>query len=297
MPIPVFTSRIVLDPAITWTVQVQGGSAQTLATNQYYHLVSNLGLPAGNGQSFLHALRVLLGASGGSGWTVEIDSDLKIKIAHGGGGTETIDMPAFIADALGFTASTGYAAEVPTGTASIAVPTGAAGVTAHTRSSWLWCPGMAISGVGPEQFDPAYQAGVPSSAGAAMYAPDGSASFVSNGTQIEAELFFNGVSPYKLAYRPPWALADLNWDFATWWAKGPRLGRSFLFWRDKSYVQGSSAPAGTGSGATPNRYVEYWPSAAMRERPGIRASVPGNLHYWDITISGRLTQLGETLYA
>ena len=82
MPIPVFTSRIVTDA--TWTVQVVGGSVQTFASNQHYHLASSKS-SAGNGQSFLEALRLLLNASSGLSWTVTLDANLKLKLVHDSG--------------------------------------------------------------------------------------------------------------------------------------------------------------------------------------------------------------------
>lgn len=292
MPIPVFTSRIVVPDTTPWTVQCQGFSLQTFSSSQYYHLVSSKST-TGNGQSFLYALQALLEASNGVGWSVTFDSNLKVRISHGSASGQNIDMPAALADALGFGQHTTYVNEVPSGMATIPVAIGVP-TTAIAPSYWLWCPGMPISGVGPEQFDPAYTSGVRSSAGAALYAPDGTASFVSNGIQVEAEFFFNGVTPYRRAYRPPWSIADLNHDFDTWWKNGPREGRSVLFWRDKSHVINSAAPSS--GGPSPYRYVEYFPAPALRERPPIRASVPGNLNYWDISIPLRLTERAEAIY-
>ena len=296
MPIPVFTSRIVTDS--TWTVQVQGGSLQTFASTQYYHLLTAKS-STGNGQSFIHALKLLLDASSGLTWTATLDSNLKLKLTHDSGSSQSIDVPAYLAAGLGFTAglswSTAGGEEEPTGTAVVAVPAGAAGNTAASRPWWLWCPEMPVSGVGPEQFDPAYTAGIRSSAGASLRAPDGSVSHVSNGMQIEAEFVFNGVQPYKRAYRPPFTEAVFNDDFATWWRRGPKDGRSVLFWRNKNDLIGTALP--TNATWSPHKYVEYEVSDALRSRPSIRATVPGNPNYHDISIPLWLGKNGEAVYA
>jgi hypothetical protein len=197
-------------------------------------------------------------------------------------------MSSDLAVKLGFYATTG-------GLSTLSILMFGATATADFRSNLFWSPEMVISATGPDWFDPAWAPGISTSAGAAQRSPDMTASFVSNGTQIEGDLIFNSVQPFWRVWPQSDNTAYINQDYMTWWTNGPRIGRRFLFWRNRLGLVNTSAPVITQT-APPAAYVEYYPSDRMRAQPLIKAAAPPNLVYWDVTISCWLTERGETVY-
>lgn len=293
MSIPVFMSEI--RAASTWFVQSGAGSVQAVPATQYYFL-STSKTSSGNGRSFLNILGTLLTTSSGSvTWTVTLDANLHVKFAHNSGSAQNLTLDSPLAYALGGGTVPGAA-----GSASFPGVPGS-GLTLSFRPFFLWCPEMLISNVGPQLFDPMTQTGVRQSPGAAARAPDSTASFVDNGVNTVAVIMFNGVQYYRRA-KPTntntgntGALSSgwLQEDYETFWANGPRLGRRIIMWRDRAALVGQSAPFST-NGAL--NYVEYYPDAATRAAPDIKATSPVNLGWWDIAIGLWLTERGEQVY-
>lgn len=151
---------------------------------------------------------------------------------------------------------------------------------------------MPVSMTGPQLFDPAYNYGVPTSAGAVQRAPDMTAAAVSNGTQWAAEYRFNGVTPYYKA-RANSSGSHTNEDFETFWANGPALGRRMLMWRDRTLMTGSSAPSAGSS--SPYNYVEYFPSDELRGNLLATPMAPPMLTHWDIRLPLLVTENGESV--
>lgn len=148
---------------------------------------------------------------------------------------------------------------------------------------------MPISMTGPQQFDPALNYGVPSSAGNVQRAPDMTAAAVSNGIQWAAEYRFNGVTPYSLIRLSP---PHYNDDLETFWRQSLALGRRVLMWRDRLNLVGSNAPSeGT---ASPYNYVEYFPAPELREKLPGTPMVPYVLTHWDVALPFLVTENGET---
>jgi len=273
MPRPCFMSEI--QPSANFTVQVGGGSVQTLPLTGFFYLATAKS-SAGNGQSLLSALMTALNASSGLTWTLVLDANLKVKFTHNSGSTQTVTFGGGMANALGLHSS------VVLGTDSFPFPAGS--TTADNRCLWMWEPGQVYGTTGPGLFDPTVQDGCSRSAGAAARAPDSTASFVQNGIQVEATYQFIGVQP---VYRARATLDSLgyymNYDFDTWWARGPALGRRVIMWRDQLNLVNQSTPFT--NNVAPLKYVEYYPDAAMRAAPDIQATRSPNLLYWDIGLS------------
>lgn len=275
MPIPAFLTQVIFD--FTATVAVTGGSGGTVAlsTSQYFYLLSNK-TSSGNGQSLLTALGTALSTADGTAtFTCKLTSDFRINITHNAGATKTITLSSRLGEMLGwyFQGSGSGATLVPPGVS------GASGLT----PLWFWTPDMTVSGTGPEMFDPLVNHGVLSSAGAGHRAPDGTASYVANGTQVDAELIFNGVQPYYRAHPPYVQDTHTNKDFVTWWSYGIRIGRRILYWRDRSQLVSVAAVTGATSNNIP-KYVEYNPTDEARARPLITATNPPGLVYWDVRL-------------
>lgn len=294
MSIPVFVSQVYA----TATDGIGVGTAALLIpTTRSYYFISNRSSNA-DGKSLLHEIKQQLDAASGATFTVGLTADLRLKFSHNSGGSITVTMNRVFAWRLGFgmVFATSYPPDV-TLTIDVIVPTGAGGYTAEHRSPWLWCPEMCVSGTGPELFDPMTSPGIASSQGSILRAPDGTTSTVSNGVQTDATFSFKGVQPYYRARAsdPNYAGANPHEreDCETWWRFGPRLGRQFLFYRNKAVVATGTATTGATSALAPD-YVIYAPDAAMRMKPSINATAPPNLIYHDITIGCTLAKDGAT---
>ncbi len=290
MPFPAFISQYMAGSADTVAVAGGSGGTQTIPNTRYYFLISPK-TTVGDGQSLLKALgNALTTASGSSTYAVVLTSDFKVKITAAGGSTTTgtITITTDLAIYLGF-----YPLGTTGSTQSILMI--GATSTASFRSPLFWSPEMVISATGPDWFDPAWSPGISTSAGAAQRSPDMTASYVSNGVQIEGDLIFNSVQPYWRVHPQSDSTAYTNQDYYTWWKYGPRVGRRYLFWRDRLGIVNTSAPVITTT-APPCVYVEYNPSDRMRAAPLVKAAAPPNLVYWDVTVSGWLTERGETIY-
>lgn len=277
-PIPAFASQIFSSGE---TIQVSGGSAQTLANTRYYYFVSSRS-SATSGQSLLRAIKDLLEASlGGVTWTVvltKVGSLYKIQISHNSGSSKTFDFGSSAwALALGF-AGTNHT-----------VNNGVT-LTADYPSFYWWTPDMPISLTGPEVFDPAISYGIPESAGAAQRSPDMTAAYVQNGFQWSADYMFTGVQ-YYYKIRPQTGHA--NEDLETWWRNGAGKGARFLMWRNRDNATGSSAPSG--GSASPYNYIEYTPNAELRAKLPAGATNPPNLVWWNVTMNCWVTENGEAI--
>jgi hypothetical protein len=276
-------------PSSNYTVQVSGGSLQTLPLTGFFYL-STAKTTAGNGQSLLQALTTALNASSGLTWTLSLDANLKVKFVHNSGAAQTVTMGGSLLSSLGFHIGTGPGTQTYTPFA-----TGAGGTTAENRCLWLWEPGQVYGDAGPELFDPTVNAGSVRSAGAAARAPDSTASFVTNGIQVQATYTFVGVSPF---YRAKPTLDSggyyMQWDFETWWINGPALGRKIIMWRDQSNLVNQSAPSS--NNVVPLKYLEYYPDDSMRAQPDLNATKAPNLYWWDITLSLWKSELGDVTY-
>jgi hypothetical protein len=297
MSYPAFISQFYA--AATDTVQAGAGSIQALPRTYYYFFLSPVH-SAANGCSLLYQLGVSAGISNGATWSFVLDSNFKIKVTHNSGGAVNLTMGRGLAWNLGFPLafSTIYPPD-PSQTVTVSVPAGAGGYTAPFRSVYYWCPERLVSMTGPELFDPMTSIGIPSRAGAATRSPDGTASYITNGIQYDAQFVFNRVEGLYRARAPDPNVTNVHEreDYETWWQYGPRLGRRFLFWRDKSRLIGLDWILGLG-GTTPSFkfYVEYNPSAEMSARPQITAPYAPNLVFHDITISGWTTERGDAAY-
>ena len=274
-PIPAFVSQY--QPSSTDTLQVTGGTLQTLVSTRWYYLVSNR-TSSSSGQSLLKAVKDLLDASlAGTAWTVTLSSSsYKVQISHDNGNSRTVTWGAALQAALGFSSSTSVVATATT-------------VTASYLSPYWWSPGMPVSLTGPVPFDPSTQFGCPTSVGAAQRAPDMTAAYVSNGVQYDAEYLFNGVQPYY-KIRPQSGFT--NEDLETFWSNGPRKGRRMLMWRNRSNATGSNAPS-EGS-ASPYNYVEYNPQPDLRANLPAQLTSPYSLINWDVRFLLWVTENGET---
>ncbi len=276
-PIPAFVSQYF--PGAADTVYVTTGTTQTLGATIWYYLVSNR-TTASNGRSLLYALKLLLEASlAGTTWTVQLSatSPFKVTLSHNNGGSRYVTLATPLQAALGF-ANDAFFVETATT------------VTADYPSPLWWSPDMPISMTGPVQFDPAISFGVPSSDGHVERAPDGTCAAVYNGVQWDAEYIFNGVQyPYKARATG----GRTNLDFETWWSSGPKRGRRFLMWRERSNATASNAP-GAGS-ASPYNYIEYGPAAELQGRATFAATTAANLNYNDIRIPCFITENGEAV--
>lgn len=299
MAIPVFISQIVA--ASTDTVQAGAGSVQNIPRTNYYFLTSPV-TSSVNGKSFLVQLKASADASSGTAWTFVFDANLKLKVTHNAGGTTNLLLNRGLAWNLGFAKvfSTRYPVDTSL-TITIPVPAGAGGYTAEHRSPWLWCPEMWVSDTGPSLFDPARSPGIRTSAGSASRAPDMTASFTNNGEQFEATYIFTAVE-YQWRARQP----DLNAnspahereDYETWWQCGPKLGRRFLFWRDKSQLIGVTGVQPSGyPGSEAPAYVEYYPNAQTHAAPDISPTDPPGLVYWNIRVGCWGTKNGAQVYS
>ncbi len=273
-PIPAFVSQVVASSADT--IQVTGGTSQTLySTSKWYYLVSNR-TASSNGQSLLYAIKTLLDTSlGGTTWTVALSAGYKVQLSHNSGSSKTVTFGTTLATALGFTSAANVVANGVT-------------VTATNPSYWWWSPNMPVSMTGPQMFDPAVNYGIPSSAGAAQRSSDMTAAYVSNGTQYEAVYSFTAVDGY---YRVRPQSGFTNQDLETWWKNGPRVGRRMLMWRDRNNATASNAPS-EGS-ASPWNYIEYNP------QPELRTSLPveplsESLIFWNVKLPLWVTENGET---
>jgi hypothetical protein len=287
MPYPLYMSQI--QTLATDFIQAGTSPAQLIPNTSYYFLVTGKA-SAGNGQSFLSLLGGLLTTSGNPGgtWIVSLDANYKVKINHTAG-TFDVTMTDRIAFMLGF----GLDERNLTGASYTLSAVPVTGVTAPYRSAWLWTPDMVISSTGPKLFDPAYSSGIKTGAGSAAFAPDNTASFVSNGVQIAAVHKFSGVQPYSNVR----SLYDVvlnrqpTGDLETWWRFGPRLGSRILFWRNRSYLVGGYPPFVNSN--LPLQYLEYYPDAALQKEPSIVASSEPNLYYWDVELGFRITERGD----
>lgn len=276
-PIPGLASQVI---ATNETVQVTGGTLQSLPTTNYYYFVSNRA--SGNGASLLGEIGTLLNASLAATWTVELVKSgglYKVQIAHNLGSPKTVTFSSTFAANLGFA------------NASFSIPVGSF-VVADYPSVWWWTPDMPISLTGPVQFDPAISYGIPDSAGASQRAPDMTTAYVQNGVQWSASYMFNGVEFY---YKIRPQVGHTNEDLDTWWQAGPAQGRMCLWWRDRDTATLQAYPS-RGS-ASPWKYIEYAPQETLRKSlPAVVMSgvAPERLTHWDVTFDLWLTTRGET---
>ncbi len=275
-PIPLFASKVESSGE---TIQVTTGTSQALATTRWYYFVSNR-TATSNGQSLLYAIKALLDASlAATTWTVvltKVSGLYKIQLSHNNGSSRTVTFSSTFATNLGFTSASFAVASATT-------------VTATYQSCYFWTPDMPISVTGPDLFDPAYQYGVPESAGASQRAPDMTVASVRNGEQWSAEYMFNGVQ-YYYKIRP--RSSHVNEDLETWWRNGPQYGRRFLMWRDRDNCTGSNAPSEGSS--TPYNYIEYAPQESLRSKLPAKQMAPNNLVFWDVKLDCWVTENGET---
>jgi hypothetical protein len=288
---PIFMTQIV--PAASDHVQSEGGSVQAIPVNFYYFMVTGK-TSTGNGQSFVELLSDLLSASSSVVWTVRVTSDFRLRFAHDDASAVDLIIDTGLAYLLGFDVP-----YTPGGDTTVAVPA-TTGYTTPYHSPWMWDPDRWVSMTGPQLFDPAFQSGIRVSAGASAYAPDGSASFVANGTQTEAVFMFTGVEPAWRTHPDGSTLSVLydnaqyrHRDFVTWWQWGPRLGRRILFWRDRSLIIDDNAPD---TDDAPYPYVEYYPQDSLRKEPTFTATAPPYTRLNNITVALRLTERGEAVY-
>lgn len=261
------------------TVQVTGGTLQTLSKARYYYFVSNK-TTAANGQSLLKALKDLLDASlGGTTWTVvltKVSGLYKIQLSHNSGSSKTITFTASLALNLGFA------------NAVVVVANGVT-VTADYPSVWWWTPDRPVGLTGPDLFDISLSYGIPESIGTAQRAPDGSVAYVQNGVLWSATYIFKAV---EFMYKIRKQVGHTNEDLETWFLAGPAQGRRLLWWRDRDNATGSNAP-GAGS-SSPYNYIEYAPQDTLATTFPAVAAFPPNLLYYDVTLDLWVTQNGET---
>lgn len=276
-PIPAFVSQFFPVSAGTYIME-ENGVATYLDATIWYYLASNRTTVA-NGMSLLKELEVALLASSGFAWTVRLTSAGIVQFAHATGGTTTLTMSSDLSTALGYDQS---GQSIPNATTS----------QGTMPSRLFWSPGMPISMTGPQQFDPALNYGVPSSAGNVQRAPDMTAAAVSNGIQWAAEYRFNGVTPYYLVRKVAASSNHVNEDLETFWSTNLALGRRVLMWRDRLNLVGSNAPS-EGS-ASPYNYVEYFPAPELREKLPGTPMVPYVLTHWDVSLPFLVTENGET---
>lgn len=289
MPFPIFFSEI--QAASTDTIQSAAGSVQNVSLTRYYFMVTGQA-SATNGQSFLKALTDLLNASSGGTptWTVTLTSTFRIKFSHNGGSPVNLTIDRGLAYMLGL----GGVNFTPGSTITFSVPN-STGSTLQLQNAWSWTPDMLVSDVGPALFDPTTNMGIQSAAGSAARSPDQTASYVTNGSQLEATFFFKGVQPYYKVH--PIDTDTVHWreDFTTWWYYGPRLGRRILYWKNRSQVVGVTSFALGGNNAAAD-YWEYYPQPALRAAPTFVPTAPPNLVYWDVTLALWGTERGITRY-
>lgn len=279
-PIPCFASQVLLD---TNTDTVSVTTEQSLSVARWYYYVSNR-TTASNGQSLLYALKTILDtATSAATWTVQLSSTAaslgRLQLSHTSTASLTVTWTnTLLASHLGFATTT---------STTVAASTT---VTADYPSVWYWTPEIPISETGPQMFDPAVSHGAPiTSPGSAHRAPDGTAVYTENGMLYDCQLTFRGVEAY---YRLRTTSGYTNKDLFTWWTNGPRKGRRFLWWRDRTNAFGSNAPSeGTSS---PYRYVELTPNGDMRSTFPAQPLAPPNLVWWDVFIGGWVTENGES---
>lgn len=282
-PIPALVSQVFVDTD-TNSVQVSGGSAQTLSSSRSYYLLSNIS-SAAEGQSLLRAIRSALtaskptdGSSNPYAWVVDFTSTYRVRISHdvGASSPTNVTLSTALATRLGFSSG------VITFTAHAA--------TASYRSRWFWSPDMPISDTGPTRFDPSLRHACFSSAGALSRSSDMTTAAVTNGEQGEAEYLFNGVQyDYKIHPQTNYT----NEDLEGFWFSTLRYGNKVLWWRDRDKL--TTTGDGNGGdpveGSSPNyNYVEYVPQPALRERPLFEPVSEGNLAYWNVRFPLWLTE-------
>lgn len=291
MPIPILMSEI--RPALTDWVQSGAGIVEFIPKTAYYFLLTSK-ITSGNGQSYLSLLSALLTAStgGATTWTVTLTATFRVKLIHNSGSPIDLKMDAGLAYLLGLNGL-----YQPGVTATFPGVTSGAGVTLSFPPVWLWTPDQIISDVGPTQFDPQLSSGIRSAAGTASRAPDQTASYTTNGVQMQATYVFRAVSPYYKAHpnEETFDLVHQREDFTTFWLWGPRLGRRVLVWKDRTETVGVTQFI-FGGGTPYPRYYEYNPSDGLRASPTIAPSAPPNQYYWDITVGLWQTENGETPY-
>lgn len=263
-PVPGLVSQVFYTAGSS--VQVTGGTEQTLASTRYYFLVSDH-TSTTDGQSLLYALKLLLQASlAGTTWTVvltAVSGIYKIQISHNNGSARTITFGSTaFANALGFD---GTVFTVNTMTT----------LTADWPSVYWWTPDQPVSSTGPRFFDVSMAYGVPSKPGAAQRAPDMTAAYVENGYVVDASYTFSLVTGYykirKHTDRPNESL-EIFWE---------NMGKRILWWRDRNNATGSSSPSG--GSASPYNYIQYQPQQTMREQIPAKEATPAMLVYWDVT--------------
>ncbi len=305
-PIPGLASQIVwvsgsstLASTPSEYVRVNSATDIGFARTRFYYFVSNR-TSAGNGQSFLRALKDNLDASlAGTTWTVrltKVSGLYKVQLSHNNGSSRTITFTSAAASPtlplkLGFASSSVVVAASTT-------------VTADYPSVWWWTPDMPVSLTGPEMFDPALTHGIPESAGFSQRSSDSTGAYGQHGTQWSADYYFNGVQ-YYYKIRP--VVGHTNEDLETWWINGPMGGairlpiesgpntasNRFLWWRDRDNACGSDAPS-AGS-ASPYNYIEYQPGAVLRTRIPVTYPFPNNLVFADVKIDCWVTENEENV--
>lgn len=272
--IPAFTSQILIDTDSDG-VQVTTGTAQTLADDHFYYLVSDEPT-AVDGQSLLEAIKLAAEASlGGTTWTLWLHTDGsgRVRISHNNGSSRTLTLDTVLATMLGFTSGTIVVAAATT-------------VTSTYPSAWWWSPEQPISEVNGGGWDPAEAAGVPFITGHAHRSPDGTVGYLTNGELKDCTLIFRAVEPYELVRDKA---GYTNESLETWWRNGPAKGRKFLWWRDRDDATGDSSPS-----TSDGQYIVLAPSAELMTKfPAV--PLPGSelLNHWDVTLEAWLTELGE----
>lgn len=273
-PIPAIASQVHYVAGST--VQVTGGTEQTLASTRYYYFVSDH-TSTTSGQSLLHAIKLLLQASlGGVTWTVvlaAVSGIYKIRISHNSGSDKTITFGSWASN-LGFDGTV------------FTIASGAT-LTADWPSVYWWTPDQPVSSTGPDFFDVTYAYGVPTKPGFTQRAPDMTGAFGDNGEVVDATYVFNLVTGYYKIRKHP---DRTNESLEVWWQnKGKRL----LWWRNRDNATGSSAPSGGSS--SPYNYIEYQPTENVRSKIPAKAATQNMLVYWDVTFDLSATENGEAI--
>jgi hypothetical protein len=281
-PIPALVSQVLVD-SDTNSVQVAGGSAQTLASTRSYYLLSDVS-GTSEGQSLLRAIRLALTASKPTdgthayAWVVDFTSTYRVRISHDAAASS----PANVTLSTGLATRLGFSSGVITFSSHVA--------TAPNRSRWFWSPDKPVSDTGPVRFDPELRHACFSSAGGMSRSSDMTTAAITNGEQGEAEYLFAGVQyDYKIHPQANYA----NEDLEGFWFNALRYGNKLLWWRDRDRLLASGDGNGGDppAGSAPNYYyVEYVPQSALRERPLFEPVAEGNLCYWNVRFPLWLTE-------